>query len=106
MKSSSINFDRLLDVNIKRLTRPKFKHEIFQFNDPTLLERLPDDEETINSYCPVAEKKVKLPGEHINDVAYDSMSSDMTLSYYSHFDKIYQGETFKTILTVMNTSGN
>ena len=30
----------------------------------------------------------------------------MTLSYYSHFDKIYQGETFKTILTVMNTSGN
>jgi hypothetical protein len=56
MKSSSINFDRLLDVNIKRLTRPKFKHEIFQFNDPTLLERLPDDEETINSYCPVADK--------------------------------------------------
>ena len=34
------------------------------------------------------------------------MTSDMTLSYYSHFDKIYQGETFKTILTVMNASAN
>ena len=32
-----LSFDKLLEFDIKRLNRPKFRHELAQFNDPTIL---------------------------------------------------------------------
>jgi hypothetical protein len=40
----------------------------------------------------------------MNDVAYDGVSSDQGLTYLSNFGKIFKGEQFKTILTIMNIS--
>lgn len=105
-------FDKLIEFNIKRLTRPKFKHEFAQFNDPVLLQSKPDPQpdtsllsEQDDELTP--ERKFQLwkdQGAMMNDVAYDGISSDQGLSYQSSFGKIFKGEQFKTVLTIMNTS--
>jgi hypothetical protein len=35
-------FDKLLDFNISRITRPTHKHEFAQLHDPVLLQTKPD----------------------------------------------------------------
>jgi hypothetical protein len=44
-----LSFSNLVDFNIKRLARPKFKHEFPNFNDPTMFQAQPEfnpDDET------------------------------------------------------------
>ena len=47
-------FDKLIEFNIKRLTRPKFRHEFAQFNDPVIfqdktdLQKDSDDTDDLN----------------------------------------------------------
>ena len=102
-------FDKLIDINIKRLTRPKFKHEVNQFSDPLQFQMPVEDEYagTTDSYTiPPGINQINREnvGTHMHDIAYDGMSTDMNLSYYSNFGKIYKGEQFKTILVIMNVS--
>lgn len=40
----------------------------------------------------------------MNDIAFDGVSSDLVLSYATKFAKIYKGEQFKSVLTLMNLS--
>jgi len=40
------------------------------------------------------------------DVAFDSVPGDCALNYVSTFGKIFTGETFKVLFTIMNTSAN
>lgn len=93
-----LKFDKLLAVNIKRLTRPKFKHEFPQFNDPNILEYQPNKAEDKSAWG--------IQGAHTNDVAYGGVSSDQSLSYLSYFGRICTGEHFKVLLTIMNSSAN
>lgn len=104
----TFSFDKLLEVNIKRLSRPKFRHEFPQFNDPTLYQTQLDPKNDYSDNDELSdEQKLKLwkeQGAFTNDVSYDGISSDTALSYFSNFGKIFKGEQFKTLLTILNTS--
>lgn len=87
-----LSFDKLLEFDIKRLSRPKFKHDISQFLDPVLFESESTGTEG-------SEWRF-----HNNDVSYENISSDQMLSYSSSFGKILMGEEFSAAFTIMNNS--
>ncbi len=39
-----------------------------------------------------------------NDISYDGIEADAAISYNPSFGKIYTGEQFKVLFTLMNTS--
>lgn len=93
-----LKFDKLLSCGIKRLTRPKFKHEYIQLNDPSIFA-------FEESYAEI-DAEWRDQGTFSNDIAYDGISSDASLSYLSSFGKIQAGEPLRVLLTVMNTSAS
>jgi hypothetical protein len=95
-----LRFDKLLAMNIKRLTRPKFKKEHPQFNDPNIFDYEPG-QELDQDKAVWNQQRCQL-----NDIAFSGVSSDQCLSYLSYFGRICTGEHFKVLLTVMNSSAN
>ena len=41
-----------------------------------------------------------------NDISYGGVESDAAINYNSSFGKIYTGEQFRVLFTLMNTSSN
>ena len=88
-----LKFDKLLSVNIKRIARPKFKHDYLHLNDPAI-------------FGEEASKGWQETGVVANDVSYGGLPADANLTYASDFGRIFTGEQFCVILTVMNVSAN
>jgi hypothetical protein len=41
-----------------------------------------------------------------NDISYDGVEADAAVSYNPRFGKIYTGDQFKVLFTLMNTSSS
>lgn len=95
-------FDQFVEIGIKRLTRPKFRHALPTFNDPTLFGEQLDITNTPNQNF----NELEHEGLHANDISYDKVeSSDMALAYASDFYKKQAcGERFNVLLTILNSS--
>jgi hypothetical protein len=114
----NVKFDQLLTYAIKRLSRPKFKHENIQLQDPLAFQSFEEDPDLtptkgfdINQYDPCVvqtetERRDQMTnlGSNRNDISFDGLPSDSTLSYNTAFGKIYAGERLKVLITLMNIS--
>lgn len=113
-----LQFDKLITYSIKRLTRPKFKHDFAQFNDPAAFKNFDIDETffseknfNIDDYDPLVKQTEEQRSQQMvqlgcnrNDISYDGLPSDCSLNYISAFGKIYVQERFRVLFTLMNTS--
>lgn len=113
-----VKFDQLLTYAIKRLSRPKFRHDNIQLQDPLAFQTFEDDPDLaptkgfeVEQYDPyVAQTPVQRRdqmtqlGSNRNDISFDGLPGDCTLSYVTAFGKIYAGERLKVLITLMNIS--
>ena len=122
-----LSFDKLLTYSIKRLTRPRFKHDFTQFNDPVAFRSYEDTSDDQSGAC--HEELEQIPysieddydpsqkqsaqqrqqqmtqlGSNRNDISYDGVPADCALNYISTFGKICVGERFRVLFTIMNVS--
>ena len=79
----------MISTSIKRLTKPRFKHEFTTLYDPVQFQAIP----LIGSDLQDAQEEL-MQNELLNsnDVSYDGIESDAALSYNPSFGKICTGE--------------
>lgn len=101
----------MINTSIKRLTKPKFKHEFTTLYDSKHFQAIPlfgsqlDEvlalEDTIDKS---SLKSHSMELYNSNDVSYDGVEADAALNYNPTFGKICTGENFRVLFTLMNTN--
>lgn len=77
-------FDQLIQASIKRLTKPKFKHDFTTLYDPTAHQPL---------LLPALDEELAtLELQNANDINFDGVDADAALNYNPSFGKICTGE--------------
>ena len=97
-----VKFDNLISQQIKRLSRPKFKNEFVVMHDP-------QDNESKTAIDPkleeiITDESVLLDLRNICDISYDGVPSSAAMNFNPAFGKICQGENFKVLYTIQNSS--
>ena len=80
----------MLTASIKRLTKPKFRHEFTTFYHHTYFQVSPLTTLELEQEQANASSRGEL--ETANDISYDGIDSESALNYNSSFGKIFTGE--------------
>eukprot|EP00347_Sterkiella_histriomuscorum_P011398 403372611 len=95
-----IQFDQLINTSIKRLTKPKLKHEFTTFHDQKQFIAIPLIGQQLDETLQEANNEMM----NSNDVSYDGIDADSAINYNPSFGKICTGENFRVLFTLMNTN--
>ncbi|CDW87010.1 UNKNOWN [Stylonychia lemnae] len=95
-----IQFDQLISTSIKRLTRPKFKHEFTTFYDQKQFQAIPLIGQQLDEQLHEANQEMM----NSNDITCDGIDIDSAINYNPSFGKICTGEQFRVLFTLMNTN--
>lgn len=106
-----IQFDQLINTSIKRLTKPKFKHEFTTLYDSKHFQAIPLFGSQLDDVLASEESQDRSNSKtqsielyNSNDVSYDGVEADAALNYNPTFGKICTGENFRVLFTLMNTN--
>ena len=97
-------FDQLITQSIKRLTRPKVSNDFSNFYDHRLYRNDLKDEFSLDQMEVIGDKKTLKELQTHCEVSYDGIPANASLNFNSVFGKISQGEDFKALFTIQNSS--